>query len=396
MLSSLPAYSLTRLDLKLGYKGLLNGPQLSAALAQLSSLQQLRIAMGEVRDCYPFPGSALAGIAQLSKLTSLTVAGEFQGLTKSLQQLLMQPLPLQQLQLDAWDALVGGRLDLPVLDMTNMTHLQELSSTRMQLREGTALPHQLPRLAFGMCTTGITLTIASRCQQLQYVSCQVQFNNPEPLLQLAALPALQHVALDYWSWQDAAGTSASWAQLLLQQLRVFSHLDCMPFYRTAADQRRLLTSVMGGVSACTRLTELLLDIWPQDDEVWRHDDREHLLEGGSESEQAAEQQQMQVIGQAGGARQNSSYSIVCGTLVGLASLKNLQVTCRLALSDVAALTSLTGLTRLAVHGVFGEGVDCVTAVLQRLQDLQHLDVEEDVYGMDAVLNAAMAPAPTSQ
>jgi hypothetical protein len=335
-----------------------------------------------------FPGNALPGIAQLSKLTSLALAGEVHECDEPLQQLLAQPLPLRQLQLDTWDS---GALVLPVLDMTNMTQLQELSSTSLQLHQDTALPHQLQRLAFGICKHGTTLAVASRCQQLQYVSCCVRFIEPEPLLQLAALPALRHVALDFRSWREAAGTLPAWTQLPLQQLSVSSRYDYGPLdgaAAAAADQRRLLMSVMAGVSACTRLTELHLNLWAAPevhpmpdllgaadaDEYWAQDDSEDLQEGGSESEEDAEQQQqLRSAGQAGRGQQKSSYSsIVCGSLVCLASLKNLEVTYRkgrLAFSDVAALTALSGMTRLAVPDVLGgEGAGCVAAVLQRWQD----------------------------
>jgi hypothetical protein len=85
VLSALPAHSLTHLDLDLrlfgefrayGYQQMTDGdgPAVSAALAQLSSLRQLHISNG--LTC--LPNSCLAGVAQLKHLTLLELKGRWQ------------------------------------------------------------------------------------------------------------------------------------------------------------------------------------------------------------------------------------------------------------------------------------------------------------------------------
>jgi hypothetical protein len=70
ILSALPAHSLTQLDLSFGLEGggALDAAAVSAALARLSSLQQLRLSSAGMAS---ITGNCLASVPQLSTLTSL-------------------------------------------------------------------------------------------------------------------------------------------------------------------------------------------------------------------------------------------------------------------------------------------------------------------------------------
>jgi hypothetical protein len=133
ILETLPAHSLKHLDLDFRHSSHIGGPALSAALARLSNLQQLRLST--TIDAVAIPGRCLSGVAQLSRLTSLQLAG-WSDHMQSLQLLLAQPLPLLQLHLEFFD--------LPVLDLSGLTQLTQLAM--MNRVEGSRLPNQLQRL----------------------------------------------------------------------------------------------------------------------------------------------------------------------------------------------------------------------------------------------------------
>jgi hypothetical protein len=99
LLPVLPAHSLTHLDLEL-----LPGAAAEQAaadlkqLARLSSLRELSLTSrvsraGKLAPFLPIPYD-LSGIAQLSSLTALTLAGSWKDISKAVHQLLQQPLPL--------------------------------------------------------------------------------------------------------------------------------------------------------------------------------------------------------------------------------------------------------------------------------------------------------------
>jgi hypothetical protein len=75
MVAALPAHSLTHLILDVGREDAFDGAALSAALAHLSSLQQLWLTNKKSFSSSNTPGSCLAGIAQLTRLTSLSLDG---------------------------------------------------------------------------------------------------------------------------------------------------------------------------------------------------------------------------------------------------------------------------------------------------------------------------------
>jgi hypothetical protein len=110
----------------------------------------------------------------------------------SLLQLLAQPLPLRKLHAvteaeDSWK-----------MNLVQLTQLQQLH-TNNQLAVGSVLPAQLQELILQADTAsneGLrseTFSIVSSLQQLQRLEFRVGFQDPTWLLQLAALPALQHL-----------------------------------------------------------------------------------------------------------------------------------------------------------------------------------------------------------
>jgi hypothetical protein len=101
MVAALPAHSLTHLDLDVGPEDTFDAPALFAALAQLSSLQQLWLT-NKRGFSSSTPGSCLAGVAQLSRLTCLGLDGCWPEVQQPLQQLLVQLPQLQQLHVHLW------------------------------------------------------------------------------------------------------------------------------------------------------------------------------------------------------------------------------------------------------------------------------------------------------
>jgi hypothetical protein len=130
LLPVLPAHSLT--CLKLGLKSSSCPEQcgrdaaaLAAALPRLSSLQQLVFTgdlLGKLDSCMPVLG-------QLRKLTFLDLADmdSCDEATSVLQQLLLQPPPLQVLHvgMDCWSYGKGDEFDRPQLDLGCLQQLQE-------------------------------------------------------------------------------------------------------------------------------------------------------------------------------------------------------------------------------------------------------------------------------
>jgi hypothetical protein len=352
MLAVLPAHSLTHLELRNWRQlngAIANGPTagLSAAVRQLSSLQQLHV----VDSSGELISSCMASVPQLSKLTLLRVEGHIHASGRLLQQLVSQPLPLRQLLI--------GSLNLPVLNMAALTCLEKFSNSSSDdhcaaLPVGCVMPQQLQQLSLGRCPTASSLQLVSGLQQLRSVSLLVQFREYEPLLQLAQLPALQHVVLQIQRASVAAGTAPAWTQLTqLQELSVR--------YASDAPKRQQWTAVSAAVAACNRLTKLVLessmaaDVKPGDEPT---DFEENVA--------------------------------ICARLAGLTRLRDLCFPegSQLVPRDALALTALSNLTRLVVDGP-NRGV-CglvATALACNLRQLQHLEFNQCYLGSMSCLAA---------
>jgi hypothetical protein len=209
------------------------------------------------------PGSCLAGVAQLTRLTSLTLQGDWRSQQQQLQQLLEAPLPLQQLHLENSDM----RARLPPLNMARLTQLKQLSCSAVFDDDATVLPAQLQRLYLTDCGTGQSsgLQPVLMLQQLQHLEVTFQEQQPadvtlerafllrDALTRLALLPALQHVKLEYAATQEwplaalhlATLTARAWGQMpQLRELRVrFSYGGGME-------------AIIAGLAAATSLTML--------------------------------------------------------------------------------------------------------------------------------------------
>jgi hypothetical protein len=216
VLAALQAHSLTHLELVfidaacdplMWLDSVGNSAALAAALAQLSSLQHLRLAC---RDYPPhnLPGDCLTGVMQLSQLTSLTLECMWSFMYE----------PLQQLQLNV--CCPAG------VNLAAQKQLQSLSfgaaiSWVSQLPASCVLPAQLAQLHCGLLQLSSDLSPILGLQQLQYLTLIVGglvAGRHELLLQLQQLPALQHLTLQYEFASDALKSVPVWAQLL--QLRV--------------------------------------------------------------------------------------------------------------------------------------------------------------------------------
>jgi hypothetical protein len=223
MLAVLNPHSLADVSLELEYVSA-DSATLGAALLRLSSLQRLRLL--RLEDAYASPGSALTALAHLSQLASVEIGGDMlerygpdgwgqprklaQPLLQAVQQLLVQPLPLQELILDFWQQ----RCELPMVDMAPLTKLTKLDVSAGILAEESVLPAQLQRLAVAAWEDARGLAPVTKLQQLQHLSLQVNFMRLQPLLQLAQLPALQHLALEYHEAAAAAvATAPAWPLL---------------------------------------------------------------------------------------------------------------------------------------------------------------------------------------
>jgi hypothetical protein len=317
MLGTLPADSLTALQLSPIDSIGADGCRLSALIARLSSVKQLSLA-GAARES--MPGSCLEGIAQLTGLTALELSGYWPGVEESLQQLLSQSLPLRRLSFTTF-------APVTVLDMTALASLTELLLyIGYELQPGLKLPVQLQQFCLMHCRhTSALLGL----QHLQRVRLGVAFEDPEQLRCLAQLPALRHVSLEYDDAETAAPTAPAW-----QHLSQLSELTLEYVDRAPSEQE--MAAILAGVAAATSLTKLSLEARAlmdhQDDEDDNKDDDE-------EGEVAA-----------------------CASLAGLTCLRDLTISylSRLVPGDALALTALTSLTRLKLAST-GSAVDDVAA-----------------------------------
>jgi hypothetical protein len=263
----------------------------------------------------------------------------------ALQQLLAQPLPLQKLELST--SMRHGRS--PVLHVTLPTQLTELCGgvSSCVLAKDVLLPTQLQRLKFTTWSGADSLAPIIRLQRLQQMKrlcLQVDFAEQWPLLQLAQLPALQHLTLVYdgvaaLERAAASATASAWA--LLPQLQALDLRD-VP---VGLHSQHEVAGILAGVAAATSLTKL----------VWI----------GS-------------LAPASDAVSQTLDAVACMSLTGLTRLKDLTVSggniMKSAFKEGWALTALTSLTRLKFEGrARGVATSAAAAVAQSLQKLQHLD-----------------------
>jgi hypothetical protein len=263
IVETLPAGSLTQLDLELPFDLLyypkqlpkVDGPALSSALAQLSNLQQLRLAGSS--PSMALPTTCLPGITQLSRLTTLRLEGSWEGpdsgdalrarpnhacVTDALKQLLQHALPLRQLHLGFSVGCQPSELSLAAL--TELTHLH-IGFPVLGL---SLLPPQLLQLDWGKCAPHDVAGV----QQLQQLKLHVAFGHVLPLLRLTQLRALTELVLTYDNAEHVFSTRAAWQQL--PQLR---ELDMSRVVQPCEQQ---WGAIRRAAAACTGLTRLELGV----------------------------------------------------------------------------------------------------------------------------------------
>jgi hypothetical protein len=360
MLAALPAHSLTQLDLDLLLTSVLSGPGLAAALARLSNLQHLSLSKAESTG---IPTSCLSGVAQLSRLTSLSLGGQWSGGQLQLQQYLAQPLRLRQLRLKL-------SMHLPKLDLAHCSQLQELTiRTPHGLPKDITLPLQLQRLelsAFGTAEDELAELQVHHLQKLQYLSLLRIQMTARSLQEMTQLQALQHLALGYDTANAAEEVAEVWQllpQLHERSVRYYDDVDDMP------DKRQML-ALLRGIRACESLTKLELEVRAVHVEQQGEDSDDEGPEVVEEPLQA------------------------CLYLSGLTNLQDLRIweSSQLTACDALWLTILTGLTHLQLGGLStGVGELAANAIACSLKELRYLDLQGCNLG--SVCLAAIAHPP---
>jgi hypothetical protein len=392
LLATLQPHSLVHVELDLEFANT-DRTALSAALARLSNLQHL--CMREMRDASLW--RSLPTLAQLRWLTALELGGYWprcvwdhhhpaalkDPASVALQQLLSQPLPLRWLVLEC----ANGRY-LPVLEMLHLTNLTKLGTSSCWMPWESVLPAQLQQLAFISRDYAESLEPVTRqqLQQLQHLRLHVDFAQQQPLLQLAQLPALQHLELVYDSNNKggesaipaAAATESAWA--LLPQLRALVIQASYTYARVPESMAKVVqreeewAAIVAGAAASSTIVKLEL----------------HALSIGhclcsdccspplsDDDEDVFETPLHELVARV-------STVDVCASLARLPSLQHLSIQCGYGLGlgcdDALALTVLTALTCLKVFGPqIGRGYGQVTvstaaatALACNLKQLQHL------------------------
>jgi hypothetical protein len=336
MLAALPAHSLTCLKLHLLSTTVHDGSALSVALAQLSNLQQLQL-----RGSNRAPGSCVAGIAQLSSLTSLHIGGQWEIKQKHLQQAFAQPLQLRVLQLDLQH--------LPALNLAALSQLEVLSTPiSVDIDETWVFPGHVQQLELGSISTVKSLAALTDLQQLQRLRFEGCWDddNPDLMLALGQLPALQHLELKF---ADAAcGVETVVALPQLPQLSALAI-----GFRWRDPSYEDWDEIIEAVAACSDLTRLEMETGAVEEQLSASEENE--FEGEEWCEAVA----------------------ACGMLAGLTNLKDLCVCGRLVTGDALALTALTGLTRLVLEQL-GDGVGdtAACALACSLKQLRHLNLKQ--------------------
>jgi hypothetical protein len=376
MLSALQVQHLTHVKLSSSDKAVIDSSALSMALARLSNLKQLHT--GDMSDASL--GAALTTLVQLFQLTLLECDSmwplDWQDdleeptyvlathVSLALQQLLAQPLPLRSLQLPYW-----GRYQLPVLNMALLTKLTELSTGNGGLAEATVLPTQLQWLQIHSSAGGHSIAPLTRLdlKQLQHLSVRGDVKQPQLLqrLQLAQLPALTHLALQYdaeYHRHTAAATASAWP--LLPQLR---ELEIVHDWRPPSQSQ--WEAILAGAAAAACLTKLTLDA--------------RMVSGELQEEEEASFNSDNDVGE-----RWASEVAACASLAKLTCLQDLTIgggdvweydfwKLNLVRGDALALTALTRLTHLglsfAQHGVGTAVATALACSLQQLQSLHLID-----------------------
>jgi hypothetical protein len=343
VLAALPAKHLTSLNVHYSADTVAAAHAMTAALAQLTSLQQLCLTTGNFN--LGMPDSCLSGVAQLPRLTKLTLAGDWPDM--ALQEVVTAALPLQHLDLGEIQSGVFQDSREPVLEMRGLSQLREL--TAWEVPGECLLPAQLRRLTLISVPHAGSLSAIMALHQLQQLSLGLDpCKDAAALLRLGQLPALTHLALAYLEADTAAATATAWPQLSqLRELRVE--------YMDEADSEEQ-AAILAAVSKCTGLTKLQLQV---EGDIWHGEE---------------------FVGIA-----------ACGKLAGLTGLQDLSIPGSygaLAPGDAQALSTLTGLTRLVLEGA-ELGVDDVaaTALACCLRQLRHLDLSGCEMGEMACLAA---------
>uniref|UniRef100_A0A383VYM6 Uncharacterized protein n=1 Tax=Tetradesmus obliquus TaxID=3088 RepID=A0A383VYM6_TETOB len=368
LLPVLPAHSLTRLELDLkpgwpAHAGAAAGDAaaLIAALPRLGGLQQLLLRGKPFwkKQGTPQVDSCLAVLGQLSRLTRLKVIMDLRGHVEArqalsaLQQLLTQPPPrLQDLHLDMRDNWSLSDTLMLALDMSRMQHLQRFVRPQ-ELPKVHVLPRQLRDLELGYCGPGQQLAAVMPLQQLTALSLDAANVEPEQLLRLAQLPALQELRLLVLvdEIEVALATAPVWGRLpQLCELQMYWQQACSTWQELAAG--------VAGIVAAKALTKLY---------SWTS----FLVDADGDKAQAA-------AGVAGG-RQPAMVE-VCASIAGLTRLQHLELielrqfthstafASGLVRADVWHLTALTALTHLALPGCDL----CSMACLGPIAQLPHL------------------------
>jgi hypothetical protein len=354
MLRCLPTHSLTHLRVEFNYALPEQYAEVPDVLARFSNLQQLQLD-GQGGK---MPGSCLAGIAQLSKLTQLQIEiGSLRSslwdpliLQQPLQQLLSQPLPLRMLQLDMQDMLYEP------LDLTALTQLEEL------ITDGLHPQSKLPGQLRSVKLTGVRdkgLEPLRELQQLQRldVCISVDSEATTTVAQLAQrLTGLEHLALRYTYAWDAVTASDTWCKL--PQLRELS-FDFEAGVRVRCWQ---IDGILLGVAAATSLTKLELEAFCA------------VEVNGEETEDDESPAEWECAPVA-----------VCRQLSKLTGLQDLGFTryTMLEPGDALQLTALTNLTRLVLSNMHdGVGDAAAAAIASNLTQLRHLDLSWCELGRD--------------
>jgi hypothetical protein len=265
----------------------------------------------------------------------------------ALQQLLAQPLPLQELEFRL-------ECELPALNLFNLSKLQQLRTSRCHVHGDSVLPATLQQLEFYASSRANNLAPVTgpQLKHLQHVTLRVDSEQLQPLLQLAQLPALQHLSLQYTSYTGgaaAAATAAAW--LLLPQLRELIMRVSLPLCD--------LDRILAGVSAATSLTKLELKV---------------ACEEGFQPVHVAHDTGARAAPFACMARLTNLKDLCCSFCVcGININGCYQDALQLAAGDAQALTALTNLTSLDLACAWdGVGAVAATALASNLKQLQHL------------------------
>lgn len=241
---------------------------------------------------------------------------------KQLQQLLSQPLPLQQLEVHGS---CSSRWTVP-----SLAHLTRLTKLTIEgsVHQGAALPAQLQSLHLD---AHVDLAHVLALKQLQHLTLCADSVDQHHVLQLAKLPGLQELALYYHCGDAAAAAAPTW--VLLPQLRRVD-IDTRDYGELNSQQS---AAVLPGVAAATQLTRLFV----------------HGPAPLREHETLA----------------------WCGELAGIKGLRHLGVDAAcLVPGDALALTQLTQLTFLGLWGIKGLSEVEVTAFARCMKHLKELAV----------------------